>query len=150
HQDLSFEKCKFARFKRGFSLIMWETQGERDFLGGVAPIGKHPWESVWSIECANLHQAVKLISAARVKTDARDTIKLASLLAANLIPAIWVPPHAVRELRALVAHRKRIVKPRTQAGNRLHGILHRHNLTVPPGKPFAAHQREWWLSLELS
>jgi transposase len=28
--------------------------------------------------------------------------------------------------------------------------LHRHNLTVPPGKPFAAHQREWWLSLELS
>lgn len=32
-------------------------------------------------------QAVKLISAARVKTDARDTIKLASLLAANLIPA---------------------------------------------------------------
>lgn len=36
-------------------------------------------------------QAVKLISAARVKTDSRDTIKLASLLAANLIPAIWVP-----------------------------------------------------------
>jgi transposase len=32
--------------------------------------------------------AVKLISAARVKTDARDTIKLAKLLAANLIPAV--------------------------------------------------------------
>jgi transposase len=31
--------------------------------------------------------AVKLISAARVKTDARDTIKLARLLAANLIEA---------------------------------------------------------------
>jgi transposase len=30
-------------------------------------------------------QAVKLIAAARVKTDSRDTIKLASLLAANLI-----------------------------------------------------------------
>jgi hypothetical protein len=36
-------------------------------------------------------QAVKLISAARVKTDARDTIKLASLLAANLIPASLRP-----------------------------------------------------------
>jgi hypothetical protein len=32
--------------------------------------------------------AVTLISAARVKTDARDTIKLARLLAANLIPAV--------------------------------------------------------------
>src|SRR6266496_149502 len=94
-------------------------------------------------------QAVKLIAAARVKTDSRDTIKLASLLAANLIPAVWVPPHEVRELRALVAHRKRLVQQRTQAGNRLHGVLHRHNLVLPPGKPFAAHQREWWLSLDL-
>jgi transposase len=33
-------------------------------------------------------QAVKLISAARVKTDSRGTMKLASLLAANLIPAV--------------------------------------------------------------
>src|SRR5579883_1349880 len=47
-------------------------------------------------------QAVKLIAAARVKTDSRDTIKLASRLSANLIPAVWVPPQAVRELRALV------------------------------------------------
>jgi len=94
-------------------------------------------------------QAVKLIAAARVKTDSRDTIKLASLLAANLIPAVWIPPQQVRELRALVAHRKRLVQQRTQAGNRLHAVLHRHNLVLPAGKPFAAHQREWWLSLDL-
>lgn len=94
-------------------------------------------------------QAVKLIAAARVKTDSRDTIKLASLLAANLIPAVWVPPTEVRELRALVAHRKRLVQQRTQAGNRLHGVLHRHNLILPAGKPFAAHQRDWWLRLDL-
>jgi transposase len=95
-------------------------------------------------------QAVKLIAAARVKTDARDTIKLASLLAANLIPAVWVPPHEVRELRALVAHRKRLIKLQTQTGNRLHAVLQRHNLEPPAGKPFAAHQREWWLALDLS
>ncbi len=94
--------------------------------------------------------AVKLIAAARVKTDARDTIKLARLLAANLVPAVWVPPVHVRELRALVTHRKRLVNQRTQVRNRLHAVLHRHNLTLPPGKPFAAHQQEWWLSLELS
>jgi transposase len=94
--------------------------------------------------------AVKLIAAARVKTDSRDTIKLARLLAANLVPAVWVPPVHVRELRALVTHRKRLVNQRTQVRNRLHAVLHRHNLTVPAGKPFAAHQQEWWLSLDLS
>ena len=94
-------------------------------------------------------QAVKLIAAARVKTDSRDTIKLASLLAANLIPAVWVPPPEVRELRALVTHRNRLVKQRTQAANRLHSVLHRHNLAPPPGEPFAVQQREWWLALDL-
>ncbi|GHO76402.1 hypothetical protein KSD_41730 [Ktedonobacter sp. SOSP1-85] len=94
-------------------------------------------------------QAVKLIAAARVKTDSRDTIKLASLLAANLIPAVWVPPQEVRELRALVTHRNRLVQQRTQAANRLHSVLQRHNLDPSPGMPFAAHQREWWLALDL-
>lgn len=77
-------------------------------------------------------------------------VKLARLLAANLVPAVWVPPVPVRELRALVSHRKRLVNQRTQVRNRLHAVLHRRNLTLPPGKPFAAHQQEWWLSLDLS
>jgi len=94
-------------------------------------------------------QAVKLIAAVRVKTDSRDTIKLASRLPAHLIPAVWVPPQEVRELRALVTHRNRLVKPRTQAANRLHSVLQRHNLDPPPGTPFAVHQREWWLALDL-
>jgi hypothetical protein len=55
--------------------------------------------------------AVKLIAAARVKTDSRDTIKLAHLLAASLVPAVWVPPVHVRELRALVNHRILIQLP---------------------------------------
>src|SRR5262245_16543189 len=91
-------------------------------------------------------QAFKLIAAARVKTDSRDTIKLASRLPANLIPAVWVPPQEVRELRALVTHRNRLVQPRTQAANRLHSVLQRHHLEPPPGQPFALHQRDWWLA----
>jgi transposase len=94
--------------------------------------------------------AVKLISAARVKTDAQDTMKLARLLAANLIPAVWVPPVAVREVRALVTHRKRLVKQRSQARNRLQGVLQRHNLSAPEGSAFAQKTRAWWLSLPLS
>jgi transposase len=94
-------------------------------------------------------QAVKLIAAARVKTDSRDTIKLARRLSANLIPAVWVPPQEVRELRALVTHRNRLVKPRTQAANRLRSVLQRHTIDAPPGIPFAIRQREWWLALDL-
>jgi len=94
--------------------------------------------------------AVKLISAARVKTDARDTIKLARLLAANLIPAVWVPPLPVRELRALVTHRKRLVQQRIQARNRLQGVLQRRNLDAPEGKAFARGARDWWRALPLS
>ena len=76
-------------------------------------------------------------------------MKLASRLPATLIPAVWVPPQAVRELRALVTHRSRLGKPRTQAANRLHSVLHRHTVDPPPGMPFAVHQREWWLTLDL-
>ena len=87
---------------------------------------------------------VKLITVARVKTDSRDVLSLARLLAAGLIPAVWVPPPEVRELRALVAHRRRLVTQRTQARNRLHSVLHRHNLIPPSGDLFAAIHRPWW------
>ncbi len=91
---------------------------------------------------------VKLIASTKVKTDACDTINLARLLAAGLVPQVWVPPEEVRELRALVSHRQRLVRQRTQA-RRLHSVLHRHNL-LPPGKePFGRVHRAWWEKLEL-
>lgn len=95
-------------------------------------------------------QLIKLITTARVKTDARDTLHLAKLLAAGLIPAVWIPPQEVRELRALVAHRLRLIRQRTQAKNRLRSTLHRYNLIPPTGGLFASAQRSWWESLALS
>lgn len=90
---------------------------------------------------------IKWISSANVKTDGHDTLKLARLLAAGMIPTVWVPPEAVRQLRALVSHRQRLIRQRTQARNRLHSLLHRHNLTPPEGELFGAAQREWWQHL---
>jgi len=92
---------------------------------------------------------VKLISAATVKTDKRDTLALAKLLAAKMIPEVWVPPQHVRELRALIAHRKRLISQRTAAKNRLHSILHRHHLVPPSGRPFSDDNRSWWHDLPL-
>ena len=93
---------------------------------------------------------VKQIAAARVKTDKHDVLILAQLLRADLIPEVWVPPAHVRELRALISHRQRLLRARTQGRNRLHSLIHRYNLTPPPGDLFAAKQRAWWVGLELS
>jgi transposase len=91
---------------------------------------------------------VKLVVATRVKTDARDTLNLARLLAAGLIPAVWVPPAEVRNLRVLVAHRRRLIQQRTRARNRLRSLLHQRNL-VPPtgGSLFSVERRSWWDAL---
>ncbi|WP_236601453.1 IS110 family transposase [Ktedonobacter sp. SOSP1-52] len=95
---------------------------------------------------------VKLLASVRIKTDARDTIKLAQLLAARLVPAVWVPPHDVREMRTLLAHRKRLVAQRTQAFNRLHGLLQRHNLEQPEHQRFltTVSDSAWWSQLPLT
>lgn len=93
---------------------------------------------------------VKLITTAKVKTDARDTLHLARLLAAGLIPTVWIPPQEVRELRALIAHRNRLLRQRTQAKNRLRSALHRYNIVPPDGGLFTAAQRGWWEALPLS
>jgi transposase len=93
---------------------------------------------------------VKLIAASRVKTANRDTLVLARLLAADLVPAVWVPPPAVRALRSLVAHRQRLLGQRQQIRNRLHALLLAHNWTPPPGDPFAPAQRAWWDQLAVN
>src|SRR5260370_15487551 len=87
---------------------------------------------------------VKLISAARVKTDTRDSLHLARLLAAGLIPAVWVPPAPVRALRMLVAHRQRLVRQRPQAAHRLHRVLHAHQIAPPPRRLGSTESPAWW------
>lgn len=93
---------------------------------------------------------VKLIAAAMVKTDKKDTMTLAKLLAVNLLPTVWVPPVHVRDLRALLAHRRRLVSQQTQCKNRLQSILHRHHIVPPVSKPYHPDQRDWWLNLDLA
>ncbi|MCJ7530458.1 MAG: transposase [Anaerolineales bacterium] len=93
---------------------------------------------------------VRWIAEARVKTDAANVLRLAKLLAANLIPKVWVPPIPVRELRSLVIYRQRLVKIQTMTKNRLHSVLHCRHIAAPVGQPFAEKNRVWWLALEVS
>ena len=93
---------------------------------------------------------VKQIANARVKTDNQDVIRLVRLLLADLVPEVWVPTVEVRELRALVSYRWRLVKMSTAIQNRMHSLLHRHNIPAPQGKIDVGENREWWEQLKLS
>jgi transposase len=86
---------------------------------------------------------VKQIAEARTKTDKRDALILARLLAANLIPEVWVPPVPVRELRQMVSQRRRLVEMHTQVVNRMHSVSHRHHLGHPKGKRFQKKNLAW-------
>jgi transposase len=59
------------------------------------------------------------------------------------------PPQKVRDRRAMIARRGKMVRLATMAKNRLHSVLHRNHLVVPE-KPFAPEQRSWWEALSLS
>lgn len=123
-------------------LVVEATGNTWSFYDGVV-------ERVARVEVAHAGK-IALIAHTRVKTDKHDVMKLARLSAANLIPCVWVPPQPVRTLRLLFSHRRRLVKSTTHVKNRLQSLLHRHQLTPPPGNPFGQSQRAWWLALAVS
>ena len=87
---------------------------------------------------------VQQIAKARVKTDIRDTFILARLLAANLVPQVWVPRVHVREPRQLLSQRRQLVETHTQIVNRMHSVApgwSRKASLRKDGKSCAGH---WW------
>lgn len=123
-------------------LVVEATTNTWDFYDGVV-------ERVGRVEVAHAGK-IALIANTRVKTDPHDVMKLAKLSAAGLIPEVWVPPPPVRELRALLAHRRQLIKNQTMLKNRLHSVLHRHHLGLPDGSPFSEKNRTWWDSLAVT
>ena len=93
---------------------------------------------------------VKQIAFARVKTDIRDTLILARLLAANLAPVVWVPPQHIRQMRQLLSQRRQMVETHTQILNRMHSTAHRHHLKHERGKRFNEKNTAWQKDESLS
>ena len=91
--------------------------------------------------------AVRQIAEARVKTDKEDVKRLIRLLIADIVPEVWVPPTHVRELRGMISYRQRLVKTGTMIRNRLHSLLHRHNLLMSEE---GLANKEWWDKQALS
>ena len=84
------------------------------------------------------------IAGSKVKTDRLDVERLLTLLIADIVPEVWVPPHHVRDLRSLISHRWRLHKQISMTKNRLQSFIHRFNLIPPEGKLFSEENRSWW------
>src|SRR5262245_29638435 len=97
-----------------------------------------PWAGYTVVAHAG---GVRQIAEARVKTDKEDVKRLIRLLIADILPEVWIPPQHVRELRGLVSYRMRLVKTGAMIRNRLHSLLHRHNLLLPEE---GLADGEWW------
>ncbi len=90
------------------------------------------------------------IAGAKVKTDRLDVERLLTLLIADIVPEVWVPPHHVRDLRSLISHRWRIHKQISMTKNRLQSFIHRFNLIPPEGALFSDENRSWWQEQDFS
>lgn len=91
----------------------------------------------------------RAIAEAKVKTDKVDSATLAHLLRADLIPAAYIPPRMIRELRELLRYRAALVKIQTMVKNRVHAILLKHGHQCPYSDAFGVQGRAWLATREL-
>ena len=67
----------------------------------------------------------------RVKTDKRDSLKIATQLEAGRLKGIHVPSEEREEKRALTRVRDTILEHRTTTANQIKALLHQHGLIAP-------------------
>ncbi len=91
---------------------------------------------------------VRAIAHAKVKTDKVDAKMLADLLAAGLIPAVWIGDERTRMLRRLVSRRRGLVKRRTQIKNEISAVLSRNLKGRPPVSDLFGRQGRVWLDAQ--
>ncbi len=66
---------------------------------------------------------MKAIGAAKKKTDRLDARRIADLVRCDLLPACYVAPPAIRELRQLLRYRSLVVRQAVRLQNKISGLL---------------------------
>ena len=66
---------------------------------------------------------MKAIGASKKKTDRLDARKIADLVRCNLLPACYVAPPEIRELRQMLRYRSLVVAQATRMKNKMSGLL---------------------------
>ena len=68
------------------------------------------------------------------KNDREDALKLAKLSAMSQLPTVHIPKKEVREKRALINYRQRLVRYRTSTKNAIRSIFAREGIAMASGK----------------
>ncbi|WP_114579687.1 IS110 family transposase [Saliphagus sp. LR7] len=89
-----------------------------------------------------------LIADTDKKTDRVDAKELARMVRLGSVPESYVPPEEIREARALVRGRQKLVENRTEYANKIHGLLSDHGITESV-KPLSVKGREFLRELSL-
>lgn len=77
---------------------------------------------------------IEVATGDRVKTDKRDSLKIATQLEANRLKGIHVPSEEREEKRALTRLRDTVVEHRMRTANQIKALLHQHGLISPTSK----------------
>ncbi len=91
----------------------------------------------------------RAIASAKVKTDRIDSAILAQLLAADFIPAVWIPDFTTQMLRRQVSHRQSLVQQSTRLRNRIHAVLQRNLIEHSFTDLFGKAGRRWLTEVPL-
>ena len=89
---------------------------------------------------------VRAISHAKVKNDQFDARTLAELLAADLVPRVWIGDEQTRILRRLTSRRAQLVRARTRTKNELTAVLVRNLKGRSPASDLFGKQGRAWLA----
>lgn len=131
-----FRDWAAQNLKQGDAVVIETTSNAWDIYDIVVPL-------VSKTVVANAYK-VRQIAEARVKTDKEDIKRLITLLIADIVPEVWVPPMHVRELRSLISLRWRLNKQIAMSKNRMHSVIQRYNLDPPEGKILTDKNQAWW------
>jgi transposase len=82
-----------------------------------------------SMQVAHAYK-LRVIAESQIKNDKRDSLMLAKLLKADMIPAIYIPPKAIRLIRNVIRERVFLVSKRTSFKNRIHVTLDRNDVNA--------------------
>jgi transposase len=93
-----------------------------EMMSGAAWVRDRLTVAGWQVQIADARK-VKAVASLAVKTDVIDARVLAELARRDLVPELWVPSLDDRALKERLLRRMHLVRPRTSAKTRAHGIL---------------------------
>jgi transposase len=93
---------------------------------------------------------IPVVAGDKVKTDSRDSFKLAQLLSVNMLGAVTVPTQVIREDRELLRTRDQLVSERTRVFHQIQSKLRFHDLPLRCKGQVTTLNRESLLALPMA